>query len=293
MRMAMDLSDIHDDYWTGKALLTAPPVVRELHEDYLRAGADVVTTNTFRTNVRAVASAGVRETFEELTEIAVRLAREARDNVAPGHWVAGSIGPVESCYSPGRVPDQRSLRREHGAMVRTLAAAGVDLIILETMNTAREAAIAARETARAGAPFMVSFTLGAKDGQLLSGEDLSAAVAGVAEHGPLAVLLNCCHPAVIGPALRQLPAVLSGTGILYGGQAHLALPPPGITWEYPGNCSVQEYAAYAQGWVDQGARVVGGCCGTTPAYIAALGRLRDQGLTGDAGPSERERERGS
>src|SRR5262249_85083 len=148
-------ADVAPPLWSARALLDAPEVVAAAHGDDAAAGADVLTACTFRTHERNVAASGARDPrtlARSLTEPAVRLAREA----ASGAWardgrtgfVAGSQAPLEDCYSPELVPDDGSLEREHAAHAKNLAAAGCDLILVETMNAVREAMAAARGAER-------------------------------------------------------------------------------------------------------------------------------------------------
>src|SRR5262245_3106046 len=130
--------------WSAQALLESPDVVRAIHRDHAAAGSDVLTANTFRTDRRTLAKAGLRERTRELVHLAVRLAREGAAEGAPGRMllVAGSVAPLEDCYRPDLVPPDSSLRAEHGARVGDLVSAGVDFALIETMNTVREACAA-------------------------------------------------------------------------------------------------------------------------------------------------------
>src|SRR5207249_755731 len=159
----------------------------------------------------AVRASGVPSRFEALTSLAVRLAREARDAIEPAAYVAGSIAPVEECYLPELVPENAVLQDEHAALATALSHAGVDLIIIETMNCVREARIASAAAARTGLPFMTSVALRRKDGRLYSGEDIREAAEAVLPLDPLAVLVNCTHQDVIGPAIACLTRAFART----------------------------------------------------------------------------------
>ncbi len=129
--------------WSARALIVAPEIVRQVHHDYLAAGADIITTNTFRTHRRTLTRAGVGARTRELTQLAVTLAREAIAHSGRTAYIAGSMSPLEDCYSPALVPSADELRAEHLEMARDLAEAGCDLLLVETMNSIREAVIAA------------------------------------------------------------------------------------------------------------------------------------------------------
>ena len=265
--------------WSANALLHAPDMVRRIHLDYLMTGARVVTTDTFRTNLRTLERAGLRERMRELTFTAVELARQAAASANRSDvLIAGSIAPVEDCYSPELAPrDEAVLLAEHAALARQLAEAGCDLLLLETMNTVREAAAAARAAAQTGLPVWVSFMLG-DDNRLLGGESLHDAVAAVRPYRPQAVLVNCLPVAQVSSALALLRDEV-GAGIQIGAYANAGhIGEQG--WSMEDGVTPQDYAAAAIEWRAGGASIIGGCCGTTPEYIHAVTGLL-QNLTGD------------
>lgn len=258
--------------WSAGALLTHASVVAEIHRDYAVAGADILVANTFRTNPRTLRRAGLLAEGLRLNCLAVDLARQAaaaagaaRDpRSAPR--IAASVAPVEDCYSPQLVPDEAALLAEHAEMVRWLADASPDLLWIETMNTVREARAAARCAADAGFEFAVSFVV-RENGDLLSGEPLEAAVDVVEPFGPAAIGLNCIPPAGVTAALPRLARATTRPLAAY---AHIGNPDPISGWSFSQDVSPTEYARHARRWVELGARIVGGCCGTTPEHIRAL-----------------------
>ncbi len=258
--------------WSSHALLDAPRDVALIHSHYAGAGAEILTANTFRTQRRTLDRAGGERADlalrdRELSELAVNLAREGAGTARHRILVAGSAPTLEDCYRPDRVPDSQSLRREHGRHADNLAHAGVDLILVETMNTVREA-VAAAEAARAtGLPLLVSF-VSWQAAELLSGEPLAEAARAVLPYEPLAVLVNCLPPS----AVAQCLAVLSEQDLPFGVYANLGEPEDGKGFERSENCSPDEFARHAASWLRAGARLVGGCCGTTPAHIRAIAR---------------------
>jgi S-methylmethionine-dependent homocysteine/selenocysteine methylase len=258
--------------WSASAMLHAPDTVRAIHADYVAAGAQVLTCNTFRTNTRALAKAELAEQAEVLTRRAVQLAREA---AVPGVHVAGSLAPVEDCYEPALVPHQDALVHEHAELARHLAGAGVDLILVETMNTVREAVAACSAVSAVKVPLWVSFTL-APDNTLLSGETLMQAVAAVLPYAPRAILLNCIPVAQTEAALAVLADALAGmsdtTRPRIGAYGNVGHVDPVVGWTLTDAVSPIAYAKAAMSWRERGASIIGGCCGTTPAHIAAITR---------------------
>jgi S-methylmethionine-dependent homocysteine/selenocysteine methylase len=145
-----------------------------------------------------------------------------------------------------------------------LAEGGVDFILLETMNTVREASVACAVAKATGKEVVVSFICDAK-GRLLSGESLQDAVRTVSEQHPVAFSINCVSPRQVKPSLDALKSVTHLPFAVYG---NVGLPESDKHgWEFTHNVSEEEYARFAVEWVSDGASIVGGCCGTTPAYI--------------------------
>jgi S-methylmethionine-dependent homocysteine/selenocysteine methylase len=204
---------------------------------------------------------GLGDRAQELTHLAVQLAIQARENV-PTHpvWIAGSIAPVEDCYRPDLVPADDALRAEHQWLATELLRAEVDLVLIETMNTEREARIALEQVLAAGGRAWVSFVC-QEDARLLSGEPLAAAARAVEADGADAVLVNCTALEPTEACLRALRDACDGPIGAY----------PNLEPRRGGAISPDHFAATLGGWHDElGATLLGGCCGTTPAHIAAL-----------------------
>lgn len=251
---------------SGSGLQSPGTVLHAIHTDYVNAGAELITANTFRCHARNLAHAGLADQAGELTRRAVQWARDAAAGRA---YVAGSQAPLEDCYRPDLVPGDDALGREHAEMARHLADAGVDVILVETQNTVRESAAAARAAQTTGLPLLVSFVCGV-DGRLLSGETLAEAVAAVLPAGPLALLINCT------PAESTLAALLelrrAAPDVPCGAYANIGHPDPVQGWINTDAQQPDVYAALAEQWLAHGANLVGGCCGTGPAHIAAICR---------------------
>jgi S-methylmethionine-dependent homocysteine/selenocysteine methylase len=270
--------------WSARALIERPEVVRQIHVDNLIAGADIITTNTFRTTSRTLRAAGLAPTqAASLTRLAVQLAREARQIVGrPDALIAGSIAPLEDCYSPWLTPPPIVAAAEHREQAVWLAAAGVDLLLVETMPTSGEAEVALTAALGAGLPATVGFVCAAGDRtddpiSLLSGEPLAAAASRLRAAGPAAILVNCSAPAVITRALSEL----APGGAPFGGYANLGEVDPVSGWRPNESVTGEEYADHAARWLGMGASVIGGCCGTTTVHTAALRRLIDRGAAPD------------
>jgi S-methylmethionine-dependent homocysteine/selenocysteine methylase len=231
--------------WSAYALETAPEVVRAIHADYARAGAAIARANTFRTQPKLFP-----DRYRAITRIALDLARST------GLRVVGCLAPIEDCYRPDLAPaDPRQL---HRAMAEALA--GADVILCETFPSGREACVAVEEAVRVGRPTWVSLTAG-PDGSLMTPEAMEHAARACVRAGASAVLASCTG------ADRTLPYVerLARVGVPFGAYANA-----GDDFGAASDDAVQRYLEHAAAWIAAGATIVGSCCGTHPAHIAAM-----------------------
>lgn len=254
--------------WSAEALLTAPEEVSALHRAYRDAGAEILTANTFRTQARTLKKVDHPGRARELTELAVELARRAGADAI----VAGSIAPLEDCYEPSRAPADRALEREHREHAEHLAGAGCQLLLVETHNNHREALIATGAAMATGLPVVSSVVCDAS-AQLLSGESLDDTLQALIGAGVAAVGVNCLS---LASARRCLPS-LRGAGAPFLVSPNLAFETPSADTPFFAGApdTVAEPGALvpeAAAWIAAGARIIGGCCGTTPEHIAALKR---------------------
>jgi homocysteine S-methyltransferase len=267
--------DISLPLWSARALLNAPEVLHQIHADYVRAGAEVITANTFRTHRRSLVAASLGHRAKELTLSAVKIAREVATLAGQRgleRFVAGSMGPLEDCYSPQLVPPQAECEREHAEMAQALLEAGADLILVETMNTIREARAATQAARATGLPVITSFVCRG-DGKLFSGETVTEAVERIAPLGVVGLLINCTPSTIIERPFKELRAAtqsLSPTVPITGLYANIGRTTEIREWPDTAEVAPLEYAQLAAEWLKQGATLVGGCCGTTPAHIAAV-----------------------
>jgi S-methylmethionine-dependent homocysteine/selenocysteine methylase len=254
--------------WSTHALLECPERVAEIHADYVAAGAEALTANTFRTQRRSLARAGLGERAAELTALAVRLARGAAAERRV--FVLGSAPPLEDCYRPERVPEARALASEHAEHLENLAAAGVDGVLIETMNNAAEARACAAAARDLGLPAIVCFVC-SSGARLLSGEPLEAGLAALDGLPALGVGVNCLPPSLVPACLD----VLRRCGRRFGVYPNLGAPEDTADQPRSEELAPETFAARVAGWLGPGVGFVGGCCGTTPDHLRALAtRLR-------------------
>jgi S-methylmethionine-dependent homocysteine/selenocysteine methylase len=231
--------------------------VLAIHKAYAAAGAQVVTANTFRTGPRA---AGAR--WHTLSRAAVALARKS------GATIAGSIAPAEDCYRPELRPPREAALREHGQLALALAAHGCDLQLVETVASAEEGLAAVEAAVATGLCVWVS-AMALPSGTMLSGDDLRDFFRAARERGATAALLNCIPCDGVDLALDAARE----SGLPFGAYAHMGEIDPASGWPSTPVLSPEEYAERARRWLERGATIVGGCCGTTPAHIEALARI--------------------
>ncbi len=272
-----------DVSWADHQIRSRPEVVRAIHEDYLRAGADVITTNSFQLTRRAfvnhfrdlrhlqhIGALDLPQRADDLLAEAVEIAhraREASPGRSPRAAIAGAVTTLEWCFRPDLSPDETAAAAEYRHIAEILAQSGADLMLLETMNNITEAAAGAQAGRAAGLPVWVSFVPD-EQGRLFSSEPLEKAVATLAPLGVEAILVNCAPPPDIEAGLKNLLAA-KNTHLQAGAYPHIGRfdPPEWLfTEEYP----PARYAECARRWAQMGARIVGGCCGTTPDHIRAV-----------------------
>ena len=273
-----------DVTWADHQVLSRPTVIRAIHEDYIRAGADVVSTNTFQltrralfnhfrdeTHRRQIGAPDLDDRADGLLRAAVELAIEARDAAADGRAVAiaGAITTLEWCFRPDLAPTPEQARAEYRETIATLAEAGCDLVLIETVNSVGEARAAVEAANDVGIPCWVGFVPDER-GELFSGETMAQAEAALAPFDPDVLLVNCAPPEDCRAGLGELGEARRGPIGIYPHIGRFDPPEWLFTDEYPPD----RYRREAVDWIERGARVLGGCCGTTPEHIAALAELR-------------------
>lgn len=253
--------------WSAEILDKQPELVMTVHRDYIRAGAEIITTGTFRTTMRALSKVGRGGEYEQLTRIAVGLAVKAVEEFRPEKniLVAGSIAPLEDCFSPDLVPDQRDCEREHALQAKLLADSGADFILAETFNTVRECAAVVEGAKETGLPVFLGVTC-KQTGELLSGESIAELLDALRGMEPDCILINCTPTEILEIALGQLADKFNGHIGAYGNVGRAQTRPR----ESERQVSSSSYLEYARKWVLLGAQVIGGCCGTTPEFICTL-----------------------
>jgi len=279
--------DFHKDVKGNNELLsiTRPEVIRDIHESYLAAGADLVETNTFGATTVAQADYDMADLAREMNLASARLAREACDKYSTPdkpRFVCGTLGPTPktASISPdvndagARNVTFEQLRAAYYEQIEALVEGGSDVLLVETIFdtlNAKAALFAIDEFFEASGerlPVIISGTVTDASGRILSGQTVTAFWASVRHIQPLAVGLNCALGATLmRPYIQELAKVAGDTFISCYPNAGLPNPMSDTGFdETPDVTSRLLHEFAAEGLVN----IVGGCCGTTPQHIAAI-----------------------
>lgn len=258
--------------WSASAVFDdGYDLLTQIHWDYFKAGADICITNTFRTTPRAFDKIGRRDEARHALKRACDSAKEAQTSISDRPtFIGGSFAPLEDCYEPSLVPAEEILVKEHTELANWLAQEGVDFLMPETINAKTEAIAMARAASNTGLPFIISFVVD-KNGVLLDGTPLAEVIAATDFPGRAAISINCRAIDVMNSAFDILQNTTDlPLGVYPNGIGH---PHEDEGWIFENNPdSIDKFVAAALGWKDRGARIIGGCCGTTPDYITALSK---------------------
>ena len=270
--------DLSSDLWTARLLSDAPHEIAAVHRAYFEAGAQVATTASYQASVPSLVAAGLDPAVaEQLITASVTIARDVRDEMAATRpagngplLVAASVGPYGAVLADGSEYRGRyglsaaQLREFHLPRLETLAAAGPDMLAVETIPDLEEAEALVPLLDEIGIPAWFSYAV--QGTATRAGQPLEDAFAVLRDSSAVeAVGVNCSAPHDVLEAVRIATAVT--------GRPAVAYPNRGEEWDSSTNTwqGTGEYAAaLATGWVAAGARLVGGCCRVGPEEIAGL-----------------------
>jgi S-methylmethionine-dependent homocysteine/selenocysteine methylase len=277
-------AELRQPEWSALALMETPHIVRQVHADFIEAGADVITTNSYALVPFHIGEERFRSEGPALIALAGKLAREAADAQAGRKvLVAGSLPPIFGSYEPERFDPARA-----GEYLNVLVeglAPHVDVWLGETLSLIAEGDAVRAAVAALGKPFWISFTL--EDGdeafsldepRLRSGETVAAAAAWVAGSGAQALLFNCSRPEVMRRAVETASAVFQRKGVtidigVYANAFEAEESDGGANETLHGtrdDLTDDRYSHFACEWVEAGATIVGGCCGIGAKHIHKL-----------------------
>lgn len=258
--------------------LTKPELVEEIHLKYFHSGSDAVQTNSFGCNFANFLEYGIVDRIYEVSFAAARIAKNAADQVGPGKFVLGSMGPGTKLPSLGHV-NFSTLREHYLQNAKGLIDGGADGLLIETTQDllqAKAAVVGAQDASIAcgtDVPILVSITV-EQSGTMLIGSEVPAAITSLMNLGINAIGMNCATgPEEMSEHLRTFKELVNipiscmpnaGLPILRDGQAHYPLAP-------------NPFAIFMERFIkDYGIRIIGGCCGTTPEHIAEISKLKQK-----------------
>lgn len=270
---------MNEHAWCGAANRENPDVVRQMHVDYIRAGAEVITTNTFGTARHVLEPTAYGEEVEAINRSAVKLARDARDEAADGDvWIAGSLSSMPALSQMQRTPSGPNVAQNYREQADILADAGVDLLICEMMLDHDNAPLVIEAAKATGLAVWVGFSAQKHSDR----EDLVAwreeeywdlpiesfqdLVRDIVPLGGDVVGVMHSYPEATQPALDKVKKYWSGPTLAYAETGHFERP----TYIFREDMHPEAYAQIALGWRDSGVKVIGGCCGTGPEHISAV-----------------------
>lgn len=270
--------ELSNTIWSATALIEAPKVIGDIHLDYIMAGADIITTNTYGVIRSDLSRAGIENRFAELNLLACELADKARKASGRDILIAGSLPPLRGSFRADLVGPYDEIEKLYQEQVEILAP-HVDLFLCETMASAVEAKAAATAACKTDKPVWVAWTLHEdRSGRPRSGETVSEVLRAIAKLPVTGILANCSAPEAIAGFLGEI----SSADIRWkGGYANTFTAIP-EDWSLHGeqtsdgllplrkDLDPHSYLSHVAGWIEAGASVIGGCCGTRPAHIGVI-----------------------
>ena len=262
---------MHGVAWCAVALRTHPAEVRQVHEDYIRAGADVVITNTFASARHTLERTELADEVRDLNIRAVNLAKEARESTAVGRpvYIAGSMS---TSFRPGEEPSEGYMKSSYREQAHLLAEAGADLLALEMMTDVDQGADAIEAAVSTGLPVWVGFSckMSEDDSQVVllrsKGETFGQALETLLPLG--GSLVSVMHTRIedTALALRVVQEQWNGPIGAYPESGKFVMP----NWQFDQIASPEELLGQAKRWVQMGVQLIGGCCGIGPEHIRVL-----------------------
>ncbi len=272
---------MHPDVWCGVAHMQQPQTMIDIHADYIKAGADIITTNTFSSNRNMMGPAGLGDQVEDTIQTGVRLAQQARASVDADERVAiaGSMShqvPVilgSNTRDPDTVPDTDIAAQNFVEMTGILAMSGVDLILLEMMSDLNLVPAAKNAAVQTGLPVWMGMCCKRGD----SGELVNYVNPAVSFNDTCAQLIDDSIAAVgimhtsidcIDDAVATIRKHWSGPVMVYPDSGHFTMP----KWHFETVISPEAYAEHMKRWADAGVQILGACCGMGVKHIDACVR---------------------
>ena len=261
--------------WSAQFLIDSPELVQEVHEDYVNAGANILTTNTYSTIPSYLSKENKTQLMSELVKKAGKIAKKVADKADHEVLVAGSLPPLDESYRPDLVPEESESVPVYEEMIRQLDPF-VDFYLCETISSLKETSHvlkALKNRPDPQKPIWLSWTLSEDRTSILrSGESIKDAFLYAEDFNPSAYLFNCTDPEAITEGIKVMKSL---TNKPTGGYPNVFGVP--LDWTLDNeveinlrNLSLNKFVEYKNIWKELGAEIIGGCCGIGPEYISAL-----------------------
>ncbi len=278
-------AELRQPEWSALALIDSPDIVQQVHAEFIAAGADVITTNSYALVPFHIGDQRFARDGADLIALSGRLARQAADAAGRPVTVAGGLPPIFGSYEPQNFDPDRV--QDYLSVLVDNLAPFVDVWLGETLSLIAEGEAVRAAVQDTGKPFWISFTIADDAGQvaggepkLRSGETVRAAAQWAAQSGAEALMFNCARPEVMEAAVRVAAEVFkeAGASIQIGVYAN-AFDSEIETDEMAANEGLHEtrkdlttdrYSRFACAWADAGASMIGGCCGIGTSHIHTL-----------------------
>ena len=254
--------------WSSWVNLEAHEKVYSLHKDYINAGADYITTNTFRTTPRSYRKIGLSENESRaLAKTSLKPAVSiANEVVSENVKVLGSIAPLEDCYRPDLFPGLNDAKKEFSEILKWLYDSGIDIFLLETMNSIEETVCCLDLAKKYNIPIWVSFVL-LDNKHILSGESLNNAIQAIKDYEVKCLLINC-NP--LNKTLETLEIIENKWNKKWGIYPNLGLGEPSPDGVIENISEDKEFTNLINHAILSGVNIIGGCCGSRPRHIRLI-----------------------
>ena len=264
-----------ESIWSALALIENTTDVKEIHLDYINAGAQFITTNNYTVTRPILERANMGDRLEELTLLSLSIAKEAIEESGKDILLAASLPPLETSYRADLILDEIMMASQYDELAKILEGR-CDIIICETMSHSTEAKIALSSIQNSNAEKWLSWTLhGNRCNTLPSGETIAEAFKQTSDLSCDAYLVNCCGANLVTESLKELKKL---TNKPFGGYANSELIELSVDntkeisaennhWESAITIDEETYTSEVSKWIDEGASIIAGCCRTRPSHI--------------------------
>ncbi len=271
-----------ESIWSAQSLIDNPEIVEQIHYDYINAGAEYITINNYSLTQPILSRAKIENRLTELTCLSIDLAINAKTRSKKDVKIIGSLPPLETSYRSDLVINKSDMLDNY-RVIAAILENKVDVILCETMSSSVEAKTAVQAALETNSETWVSWTLqGSRSNTLPSGESIEQAFNELENVEPDAYLLNCCGANFVTDGIKILKNL---TDKPIGGYANSSLvesinnttlvdSDPRISQQNNSTpLNEWEYANETYKWIENGANIIGGCCGTSPNHIKELNKI--------------------